>query len=76
MPIISALNLILAAWPTRSGGGGVMVGYNKFFMPNTRNSMPLGRGLEAFHGFHSSVRAAHEALMVNIDRAYLHYMKK
>lgn len=67
MPIISALNLILAAWPTRSGGEGVIVGRNKFFMPNASSPLRLGGGLEAFRGFYSSVRPAHNALMVNVD---------
>ncbi|KAF7762168.1 hypothetical protein Agabi119p4_8761 [Agaricus bisporus var. burnettii] len=67
MPIISAFNLILAAWPTRSGAGGVMVGRNKFFMPGTGVPMPLGGGLEAVRGFYSSVRTAHQALMVNVN---------
>ncbi|KAF9444196.1 argonaute-like protein [Macrolepiota fuliginosa MF-IS2] len=67
MPIISAFNLILAAHPTRSGGGGVMVGRNKFFMPSNNPSMPLGGGLEAVRGFYSSVRTAHRQLMVNVN---------
>ena len=67
MPIISAFNLILAAYPNRSGGGGVMVGRNKFFMPGSGPSMPLGGGLEAVRGFYSSVRTAHNQLMVNVN---------
>lgn len=67
MPIVSAFNLILAAYPTRSGGGGVTVGRNKFFMPGTGPSMSLGGGLEAVRGFYSSVRTAHNQLMVNVN---------
>ncbi|KAF5350531.1 hypothetical protein D9756_008708 [Leucocoprinus leucothites] len=67
MPIVSAFNLILAAYPTRSGGGGTMVGRNKFFLPGANPSMPLGGGLEAIRGFYSSVRTAHKQLMVNVN---------
>ncbi|KXN84381.1 Protein argonaute-2 [Leucoagaricus sp. SymC.cos] len=67
MPIVSAFNLILAAYPSRSGGGGVTVGRNKFFMPSTSPSQPLGGGLEAVRGFYSSVRTAHNQLMVNVN---------
>lgn len=44
-----------------------MVGRNKFFMPGTGVPMPLGGGLEAVRGFYSSVRTAHQALMVNVN---------
>ncbi|PSR75783.1 hypothetical protein PHLCEN_2v8900 [Hermanssonia centrifuga] len=68
MPVISALNLILAAHPNRSMGGGVMVGRNKFFHPSaTEPPFPLGGGLEAWRGFYSSVRPAHKQLMVNVN---------
>ncbi|KAL4242774.1 argonaute family protein [Abortiporus biennis] len=68
MPVISALNLILTAHPTRSNGGGVMVGRNRFFhrSPN-EPPVSLGGGLEAWRGFYSSVRPAHKQLMVNVN---------
>jgi hypothetical protein len=39
-------------------------------MHETSASLPLGGGLEAFRGFYSSVRAAHNQLMVNVDGEY------
>ncbi|KIP05634.1 hypothetical protein PHLGIDRAFT_91914 [Phlebiopsis gigantea 11061_1 CR5-6] len=68
MPIISALNLILAAHPSRAGGGGVMVGRNKFFHRSAAEPpASIGGGLEAWRGFYSSVRPAHRQLMVNVN---------
>ncbi|KZT63105.1 argonaute-like protein [Daedalea quercina L-15889] len=68
LPVIAALNLILAAHPNRPGGGGVMVGKNKFFHPSVAHPpTPLGGGLEAWRGFYSSVRPAHKQLMVNVN---------
>lgn len=68
LPIISALNLILAAYPNRSVGDGVMVGRNKFFHPSAAEPpTSLGAGLEAWRGFYSSVRPAHKQLMVNVN---------
>lgn len=68
MPVVSALNLILAAHPNRSAGGGVMVGRNKFFHPSAAEPpVSLGGGLEAWRGFYSSVRPAHKTLMVNVN---------
>ncbi|TCD61374.1 hypothetical protein EIP91_008543 [Steccherinum ochraceum] len=68
MPVISALNLILMAYPNRSTGEGVMVGKNKFFHPSpTERPFNLGGGLEAWRGFYSSVRPAHKQLMVNVN---------
>jgi eukaryotic translation initiation factor 2C len=65
--VISALNVILAAHPSRaSAGGGVMVGRNKFFFPSDI-PISLGGGLEAWRGFYSSVRVAHKQLMVNVN---------
>ncbi|KAJ7178055.1 argonaute-like protein [Mycena filopes] len=67
LPVIAALNIILAAHPNRPGGG-VMVGRNRFFFPSqTERPVPLGGGLEAFRGFYSSVRPAHMQLMVNVN---------
>lgn len=68
MPIVSALNLVLAAHPSRVAGGGVMVGRNKFFHPSAAEPpFPLGGGLEAWRGFYSSVRPTHSQLMVNVN---------
>lgn len=67
LPVISALNLILAAFPNRSGGGGVMVGRNRFFFRTANQPMSLGGGLEAWKGFYSSVRPSHNQLMVNVN---------
>lgn len=69
LPVISALNLILAAHPNRTGpGGGVMVGRNRFFFPSPNAPpMSLGGGLEAWRGFYSSVRPTHNQLMVNVN---------
>ncbi|KAF8208188.1 argonaute-like protein [Mycena galopus ATCC 62051] len=66
LPIISALNIILAAHPNRPGGG-VMVGRNRFFFPASERPVSLGGGLEAQRGFYSSVRPAHRQLMVNVN---------
>ncbi|KAJ6463934.1 argonaute-like protein [Mycena sanguinolenta] len=66
LPIISALNIILAAHPNRPGGG-VMVGRNRFFFPSSERPISLGGGLEAQRGFFSSVRPAHRQLMVNVN---------
>ncbi|KAF7366724.1 Protein argonaute-3 [Mycena sanguinolenta] len=66
LPIISALNIILAAHPNRPGGG-VMVGRNRFFFPSSERPISLGGGLEAQRGFYSSVRPAHRQLMVNVN---------
>jgi eukaryotic translation initiation factor 2C len=67
MPIISALNIILAAYPNRSTGNGVLVGRNRFFFPTAATPVSLGGGLEAWRGFYSSVRPAHNQLMVNVN---------
>lgn len=68
MPIVSALNLILGAHPNRSDGPGVMVGRNRwFFKTPGEQPTPLGAGLEAWKGFYSSVRPAHNQLMVNVN---------
>lgn len=67
LPVVSALNLILAAHPNRSGGSGVMVGRNRYFFAGAEPPVPLGGGLEAWKGFYSSVRPAHNQLMVNVN---------
>ena len=68
MPVVSALNLILTAHPSRAAGGGVMIGRNKFFHPSAaERPVSLGGGLEAWRGFYSSVRPAHKQLMVNVN---------
>ncbi|KZT22267.1 argonaute-like protein [Neolentinus lepideus HHB14362 ss-1] len=68
MPVVSALNLILAAYPNRSVGAGVMVGRNRYFHPSQiEPPHPLGGGLEAWKGFYSSVRPAFKQMMVNVN---------
>ena len=67
LPVISALNIILAAHPNRSGGPGVMVGRNRFFFATAMAPSDLGGGLEAWKGFYSSIRPSHNQLMVNVN---------
>ncbi|EGO01021.1 hypothetical protein SERLA73DRAFT_167206 [Serpula lacrymans var. lacrymans S7.3] len=64
LPVIAALNVILAAHPQR---GGVVVGRNRYFFRAAAPPVPLGGGLEAWKGFYSSVRPAHKQLMVNVN---------
>ncbi|KAJ7628412.1 argonaute-like protein [Roridomyces roridus] len=67
LPIISALNTVLASHANRAGGG-VAVGKNRFFFPSaTERPTSLDGGLEAWRGFFSSVRPTHRQLMVNIN---------
>ncbi|TFK87299.1 hypothetical protein K466DRAFT_586504, partial [Polyporus arcularius HHB13444] len=67
-PVVTAMNIILAAHPSRVVGGGVMVGRNKFFHPSPMAPpVPLGGALEAWRGFYSSVRPAWKQLMVNVN---------
>lgn len=68
LPIISALNLVLAAFPNSPAGQGVMVGRNRFFFRSGGvRPVNLGGGLEAWKGFYSSVRPAWKQLMVNVN---------
>lgn len=68
LPIISALNIVMAAHPNRaSQGGGVLVGRNRFFFAAAAPPVPLGGGLQAWRGFYSSVRPSHSQLMVNVN---------
>ncbi|KIY67428.1 argonaute-like protein [Cylindrobasidium torrendii FP15055 ss-10] len=69
LPILSALNLILAAHPSRAAGegGAVLVGRNRFFTKNAAPAVSLGGGLEAWRGFYSSVRPSHHQLLVNVN---------
>ncbi|KAL4072209.1 Piwi domain-containing protein [Scleroderma yunnanense] len=64
LPVISALNVILASSPGRTG---VVVGRNKYFFRAAAEPYPIGGGLEAWKGFYSSVRPAHQQLMVNVN---------
>ena len=78
LPIICALNIILAAHPSRSSGGGVVVGKhkNKFFHPSaTEPPFSIGGGLEAWRGFHSSIRPVHKQLMVNVNVCTMAFYK-
>ena len=68
LPVISALNLVLSAHPSRTqAGAGVMVGKNRYFFPSASPPHPLGAGLEAWRGFYSSVRPSFHQLMVNVN---------
>ncbi|KAG2136022.1 Piwi domain-containing protein [Suillus clintonianus] len=64
LPVISALNLILAAHPLRSG---IKVGQDRYFFRSAAPPSNLGGGLEAWKGFYSSVRPSHRQLMVNVN---------
>ena len=64
VPIISALNIILAHHPSRHG---INVGRNRFFFPDPSSSKLLGSGLEALKGYYSSVRPTFRQLMVNVN---------
>jgi len=66
--MISALNLVLAAFPNSPAGQGVMVGRNKFFFKSGEvRPVSLGGGLDAWKGFYASVRPAWKQLMVNVN---------
>ncbi|KAF9036354.1 hypothetical protein BJ165DRAFT_1409108 [Panaeolus papilionaceus] len=64
---LAALQIILAAHANRSAGGGVVIGRNRFFFKSAVTPFDLGGGLEAWKGFYSSVRPAHNQLMVNVN---------
>jgi len=64
LPVISALNIILAAHPLRSG---IKLGQDRYFFRSAATPQHLGGGLEAWKGFYSSVRPAHRQLMVNVN---------
>ncbi|OJA18329.1 hypothetical protein AZE42_02798 [Rhizopogon vesiculosus] len=63
LPIISALNLILAA---HSLWSGIKIRQARYFRSAATPSN-LGGGLEAWKGFSTSVRPAHGQLMVNVN---------
>lgn len=44
-----------------------MVGRNRYFFAGAEPPVPLGGGLEAWKGFYSSVRPAHNQLLVNAN---------
>ncbi|PCH34396.1 argonaute-like protein [Wolfiporia cocos MD-104 SS10] len=68
MPVISAMNIVLAAWPDRPSGPGMMIGKNRFFAPSDEYpARSLGSGLEAWRGFYASVRPTYRQLMVNVN---------
>ncbi|KAG8934182.1 hypothetical protein FRC02_010448 [Tulasnella sp. 418] len=64
LPIISALNIVVAHHPSRTG---IMVGRNRFFFTAPGTSFDLGSGLEAWKGFYSSVRPSFKQLMLNVN---------
>lgn len=64
IPLISAINIILAQYPSRTG---VNVGRNRFFFPDPSSTKDLGGGLEALKGYYSSVRPTFRQLMVNVN---------
>ncbi|KAH7911489.1 ribonuclease H-like domain-containing protein [Hygrophoropsis aurantiaca] len=64
LPVLAALNIILAAHPLRNG---VQVGRNRYFFRSAAAPVSLNGGLEAWKGFYSSVRPAHRQLMVNVN---------
>jgi len=72
-PLLSALNVIISNYPSRTG---VMVGgsdgkktnrANKFFFPQQVTSM--SGGLEAWKGFYTSVRPIYKSIAVNVNVA-------
>jgi eukaryotic translation initiation factor 2C len=65
LPLISALNVILAKFPSKTGG--VLVGKNRFFFPQDMQN--IGGGLEAWKGFYSSVRPVYKQLSINLNVA-------
>ncbi|KAG8933796.1 hypothetical protein FRC01_007042, partial [Tulasnella sp. 417] len=73
LPIISALNIILAHYPSRNG---INVGRNRFFFPDPTTSKSLGSGLEALKGYYSSVRPTFRQLMVNVNSCTTAFYKE
>lgn len=73
LPVISALNIVLAAYPNRTAG--ILVGRNRYFFPSAAPPSPLGGGLEAWRGFYSSVRPTHKQLMVNVNGKILYFLR-
>ncbi|EUC64487.1 argonaute-like protein [Rhizoctonia solani AG-3 Rhs1AP] len=71
-PMLSAFNIILSKYPSQHG---VMVGRNKWFFPSLHQAHDLGRGLEAYRGYYSSVRPSFQQLMVNVNVATTAFYK-
>ncbi|CEL53059.1 Protein argonaute 1B OS=Oryza sativa subsp, japonica GN=AGO1B PE=2 SV=3 [Rhizoctonia solani AG-1 IB] len=71
-PMLSAFNILLAKYPSQHG---IMVGRNKWFFPSLHQASDLGRGLEAFRGYYSSVRPSFQQLMVNVNVATTAFFK-
>lgn len=65
LPIVTALNIILAQFAARNGG--IRVGKSKTFFRSDTNLLDLGGGLEAFKGYFASVRPSLNQLMVNVN---------
>ncbi|EPQ53315.1 argonaute-like protein [Gloeophyllum trabeum ATCC 11539] len=65
-PILSALNIVLQQHPSHTG---MRVGKNRYFFPTARGGIPIALGVEAWQGFFTSVRPAHNQLMVNVNVA-------
>ncbi|EMD35747.1 hypothetical protein CERSUDRAFT_115695 [Gelatoporia subvermispora B] len=69
LPVISALNLILQQYASRSGVRVIKerrTSENKYFFP-TSDRFALGTRTEAWKGFYVSVRPTFKQLMVNIN---------
>lgn len=62
-PILAALNLVLSMQSSRTG---VRVGKNRHFFTPEEQRM-IGKGVEAWRGFYSSIRPVYKNLMVNVN---------
>ncbi|KAF8578838.1 Piwi-domain-containing protein [Ramaria rubella] len=74
-PLLSALNIVFAKYPSGLGQG-TKVGRDRFFFKSEVNSLDLGAGLEAWKGFYSSVRPTLNSLLVNVNVCYTAFYKE
>ena len=65
LPMISALNLVIQQYASRSGA--VRVGKNRHFFPTAEDKRSLGLGVDAWKGFYTSVRPSYGQLLVNVN---------